>query len=168
MNKLFAILLALTTISLTFAGRCGNSTRFCNEYDSCCPAQNVSDFRCCNGRNAACCADGISCCPGGTMCDLRNRRCIPRLTSLAFLSADNFSDEVQTISSGPTDAFKYPNVEALMKCIIEEATKMAPELEAVFSTIITDFKENKYLDVLVQLKKLSGDAKDLYKKCKSA
>ena len=53
-----------------------NVTYFCPDSNTCC--SGLKGWGCCPGVNSTCCSDGFSCCPSNTICDLRNRRCIPK------------------------------------------------------------------------------------------
>ena len=55
--------------------RCSVDTPFsCEENQTCCRAQ--AGWRCCPGKNAVCCSDGLSCCNEGDECNLENNGCI--------------------------------------------------------------------------------------------
>jgi hypothetical protein len=75
-----------------------NITYFCPERSTCCQVNNT--FGCCPGVNSTCCSDGSSCCPASTICDLRNRRCIPKTSLfLAYLEETSSQAEAVVLSS---------------------------------------------------------------------
>ena len=173
MNKLLAILVALTIISGAFSYMCSsnstNATFYCDNRDTCCPGRNVSSWRCCGGNQATCCSDGVSCCPGRTVCDLYNRRCVPKLAALAFLSTENFEDETFKLSTPAVEGdygVAFPDIKKIMKCIME-AVDQAPDVYKDVKELIDMFKQGKFLEVLLKLKDLQGEGKDLYYKCKN-
>ena len=168
MSRILASLIALTIISGIVSYRCGNSTSYCDNRDTCCPGYGGS-WRCCGGIYATCCSDGMSCCPQRTICDLQYRRCIPKVASLAFLSQDNFNDETFKLSTPAVEGdygFAFPDIKKIMKCIME-AVDQAPDVYKDVKELIDMFKQGKFLEVLLKLKDLQGEGKDLYYKCKN-
>ncbi|GIY95458.1 progranulin [Caerostris extrusa] len=49
----------------------------CEGYQTCCKMSD-STYGCCAYANATCCSDFQSCCPSHEVCDVQNRRCIPK------------------------------------------------------------------------------------------
>jgi len=163
MNKLFIVLVSLSIISLVFSFRCAsNSTMFCTDRDTCCLAQNGTQWRCCPGQYSTCCSDGLSCCPGGTVCDLRNRRCLPK-----FLSATNFSEEIDMLSSVASRGVQFPSIDKIMNCIsFFFLVWQVPEVKSQFENIFNLYQQKKFFEVLVSLANLSGKGKEIYNSCK--
>lgn len=75
-----------------------NITYFCPERSTCCQVNNT--YGCCPGVNSTCCSDGSSCCPASTICDLRNRRCIPKTSLfLSYLEESSLQAEAVILST---------------------------------------------------------------------
>jgi hypothetical protein len=55
----------------------------CPDNNRCCRGPN--GWGCCPGLSATCCSDGVSCCPPSAICDLKNRRCLPKSMFLNFV-----------------------------------------------------------------------------------
>jgi len=59
--------------------RCAiDSQATCTESQTCCRAK--VGWRCCDGKNAVCCSDGLSCCSFGDVCDIENKTCKKKYT----------------------------------------------------------------------------------------
>ena len=54
---------------------CPDNESTCPDNFTCCPLPD-GGYGCCSYKDAKCCADGSHCCPHGTMCDIKNHRCI--------------------------------------------------------------------------------------------
>jgi hypothetical protein len=54
--------------------RCGESSQFCRDDQTCCQEEDGS-YGCCPYLNGICCEDRQHCCPNGYRCNLAKLRC---------------------------------------------------------------------------------------------
>jgi len=96
--------------SISFALNCGRGDT-CAEGSTCC--KTASNYGCCAGRDAVCCADAKSCCPGSTKCDLKRNKCIPlKIPNIEFLMDDDNLDNITSMTN--STLFLSLNDSALM------------------------------------------------------
>ncbi|XP_070211267.1 progranulin-like isoform X3 [Littorina saxatilis] len=66
---------------------CPNGETQCSGATTCCPLHN-GQYGCCDGLNAACCADGVHCCPQGYTCDEQHGQCKSTALGISFTWVD--------------------------------------------------------------------------------
>lgn len=110
MKNLFVILAIICLSSSVLnkkAHECDSAGKFkCAETQTCCRSKiNPNGWACFPTVEGVCCSDGISCCPKNNICNLQEKRCVPKV--LAFLT-----EEPAMIASSPIEAI--PVAEAIM------------------------------------------------------
>ena len=83
----YFIFVSIVLVLVESPNPCGQAGGFaCPDNNRCCRKPDGRNWGCCPGLNAVCCADGVSCCPGGTICDLNRRQCVPTKPTKVFLT----------------------------------------------------------------------------------
>lgn len=64
---------------------CPDKVSVCPDNNKCCVLKDHHGYGCCAGLNSICCDDQLHCCPEGTVCDLKNKNCTKKPSSLSAL-----------------------------------------------------------------------------------